>query len=126
MSVRFKDVARRGKCDVCGRETDVVTCCSMFGAFSFAYCEDCLGADAEPYGAMVEYIACAGRFPDDINEEYRDLVRRILNYLGKTEAEFIRDVDNAIRMDMEACQSGCVAEERNAEDDFGQVTDENR
>ena len=43
------------------------------------------------------YIACAGHFPEDINETYRADVRRMLPLWGKTEAEFIRDVDAMIQ-----------------------------
>ena len=46
---------------------------------------------------MVAYIACAGHFPEDINETYRSDVRRMLPLWGKTEAEFIRDVDAMIQ-----------------------------
>lgn len=42
-------------------------------------------------------IACAGHFPEDINETYRADVRRMLPLWGKTEAEFIRDVDAMIQ-----------------------------
>lgn len=51
----------------------------------------------EPYGGVVAYIACAGRFPEEINEVYRADVRRMLPLWGKTEEEFIRDVDEMIR-----------------------------
>ena len=57
----------------------------------------------EPYGAVVSYIACAGRFPQNINEAYIADVRRMLPLWGKTEEEFIRDVDREIR-DMEEYQ----------------------
>ena len=46
---------------------------------------------------VVAYIACAGRFPEDINEAYCADVRRMLPLWGKTEAEFIRDVDAMIQ-----------------------------
>ena len=52
---------------------------------------------------MVSYIACAGRFPQNINEAYVSDVRRMLPLWGKTEEEFIRDVDREIR-DMEEDQ----------------------
>ena len=93
----FENYARPGRCEVCGKKTDVVVGASTMGAVSFAYCKDCLEAGAEPYGAMVSYIACAGRFPDDIHESYREIVRSTLAYLGKSEEQFIAAVDSEIR-----------------------------
>jgi hypothetical protein len=45
---------------------------------------------------MVEYIANAGRWPEDINEIYQEEVRRQLRLHNKTEAEFAADVEKAI------------------------------
>lgn len=84
-------------CDVCGKRTAVAVCCGGYGAISYAYCDDCLAKGLEPYGGVVAYIACAGRFPEDINETYRADVRRMLPLWGKTEEEFIRDVDAMIQ-----------------------------
>ena len=92
----FKDVARPGRCEVCGAQGDVVVASSTMGAISFSYCEKCWNAGAEPYWALVAYIACAGDWPDDINEEYQEIVRSILKYLGKTEEEFAQDVKTAL------------------------------
>ena len=63
---------------------------------SFAYCEDCLLSGREPYWAIVSYIACAGRFPEDINEEYQKDVRRQLMLHGISEEQFIQDVEEEI------------------------------
>ncbi len=89
-----------GKCAVCGKETEVTVCCSAFGAVSYAYCDHCLVNHLEPYSAMVADISCSGRFPDDINQQYQDLCRHILNDLGISEEQFIVDVDKSIK-DME-------------------------
>lgn len=93
----FKDYCHDGKCDVCGVETKTVVCASKMGAVSFAYCEDCFNKGLEPYGVMVAYVSCAGRFPDDINERYRELCRNILKELNISEEQFIKDVDAAIK-----------------------------
>ncbi len=90
----FKDYASQGKCQVCGKETDVVVACSTMGALSLAYCEDCARHGYEPYGEMVGYIACAGSWPDDINPTYQEIVRTNLQFHNKTEAEFAYDVDH--------------------------------
>lgn len=88
----FKKYSHPGTCAVCGKETDVVVCASAFGATSYAYCEHCLANHLEPYYAMVDYIGCAGLFPNDINEEYQKLCRHILDGLGISEERFIEDV----------------------------------
>ena len=92
----FEDYCADGTCDVCGKRDKVVVCASTMGACSFAYCEKCFDKQLEPYGAMVAYISCAGHFPEDVNEGYRELVRHILGGLGKTEEQFIADVDKSI------------------------------
>lgn len=91
----FKTYAYPGTCSVCGKKTDVVVCSSVFGATSYAYCEHCLSNYLEPYDAMVSYISCAGLFPDDINPQYQQLCRHILNGLGISEEKFIEDVKKA-------------------------------
>lgn len=118
----FQDFCKPGRCEVCGKKTDVVVGASTMGAVSFAYCQDCLNAGAEPYGAMVSYIACAGRFPDDIHESYREIVRSTLAYLGKSEEQFMAAVDREIReMDeLYALYATAQAEQASAGDDeFG-------
>ena len=89
---KFKEYSHPGTCAVCGKDTEVVVCASAFGAISYAYCEDCLARNLEPYHAMVDYISCAGLFPDDINEQYQKLCRHILVELGISEEKFIEDV----------------------------------
>ena len=88
---------RIAKCEVCGA-IDVlgVVVCSTFGAHSFACCEACLAVDKEPYGAIVNYISCAGHWPQDINKIYQREVRRQLKLHNKTEEEFRNDVEEAI------------------------------
>lgn len=93
---KFEKMSRQGICDVCGKHTDVVVCASAFGATCYAYCRDCLSNGLEPYRAMVDYISCAGSFPDDINEQYRHMCRHILKGLGISEEQFIADVNNSI------------------------------
>lgn len=83
------------KCNVCNKEVtddDSVVCCSAFGPCSFRYCNECYSKGLEPYDHMVSYVAFAGYFPEDINEHFQNLVRLILNKLGKSEKEFIEDV----------------------------------
>lgn len=92
----FANMSHPGICAVCGKKTDVVVAASAFGATSYAYCKDCFGNYLEPYHAMVDYISCAGLFPDDINETYQVMCREILKGLGISEEKFIEDVKKAV------------------------------
>lgn len=84
------------KCGGCKKAEGTVTVCSMFGSISYVLCEDCLKSGKENYRNMVEYIANAGRWPEDINEIYQEEVRRQLRLHNKTEEEFAADVEKAI------------------------------
>lgn len=50
---------------------------------------------------MVAYISCTGSYPDDINDTYTGIVRQNLAYLGRSEDEFIADVEKAIQKEIE-------------------------
>lgn len=85
-----------GKCDVYGKSTEVKAACSGYGPVTYAYCQECLNKGLEPYSGVVTYIACGGHFPKNINAMYKADVRRMLPLWGKTEKEFIADVDKEI------------------------------
>lgn len=94
------------KCRVCGKPEnrpteEHVVVGSVFGAFSYTLCKDCLKQGKEDYHNMVSYIACAGRWPDDINEAYQQEVRRQLKLHNKTEEEFAKDVEEEDKFLME-------------------------
>ena len=91
----FNKLKRHDKCDGGGAVKDVVTAASIFGG-SYSYCNDCLNKGAEPYHAMVDYIACVGHFPDDINDHYQELVLIALEGLGVPVEQFRKDVDDRI------------------------------
>lgn len=95
--MNFDNYKSLGICDVCGEKTDVVVCASTMGPISFAYCKSCFEKRLEPYWAMVSYISCAGKFPDDINELYQNHCRDILKELNISEEQFIKDVNNEIK-----------------------------
>lgn len=81
-----------GKCDVCGRETETVVCCSSCGAISFAYCAECLHFGREPYDALVGM----GLTSDFINKTYKQkILFPSLIFFGKTVEEFDADVMKA-------------------------------
>lgn len=93
--ISFTERARKGTCDVCGRETDIVVAASSCGPVSLGYCKNCLERGLEPYGFLVNYIAMAGDWPDDINETYQRIARKNLAFYGKSEGEFAADVKRA-------------------------------
>lgn len=85
------------KCAACGAtETKGFVVCSGFGTAALPFCLSCISEGREPYQQIVDYIADAGFWPDDINEDYQDEVRRQLRLHNKTEKEFAADVEQAI------------------------------
>ena len=96
-----------GQCDVCNSEAIVTVCSSLFGATSYAYCQDCFDMSKEPYQAIVDYIASAGRWPEDINETYQREVRRQLRLHSKQEEIFKFAVDSAIAEERAFIQEFC-------------------
>ena len=93
-----------GVCDVCGRSAAVTVCCSACGGQSFAYCRQCLRSGAEPWGTLVSYISCAGRYPEDVNEEFRTIVRDTCARLGRTEEEFAAAVNDQLDFEKQQCE----------------------
>ena len=98
---KFEEIARKGKCDVCGKQTDVAVCSPSCGQISLAYCRSCMEAELEPYGIMLSYISGAGHWPDDVNPAYQTLVCKNLAFYGKTEEEFAADVERMISEEQE-------------------------
>jgi hypothetical protein len=84
------------KCGGCKKAEGITVVCSMFGATSFALCDDCLKSGKENYRNMVEYIANAGHWPEDINDIYQAEVRRQLKLHGVPEEVFKLEVERAI------------------------------
>lgn len=93
------------KCEVCGKFDQPNVVCGAFGAYTYNICLDCLIEGKEPYNMIVEYIANAGRFPEDINEEYQKLVRKQLRLHNKTEEEFSQDINKALEEEYETLQN---------------------
>ena len=97
-----------GECDVCGKKGPVAVCSSLFGATSYAYCQDCFDMSKEPYSAVVAYISSAGHWPEDINERYQQEVRRQLRLHGKPEEIFKFDIERAIVEEQAFIQEYCT------------------
>lgn len=81
------------KCAVCGRDGETFVACSMCGGITLRYCHDCLLAGVEPWDELVNYIAICGNYPEDIDNVFCDIVRDTCERLGKTEDDFIKDVN---------------------------------
>lgn len=90
----------RLKCRGCRKAEGFIVVGSCFGNISFALCDKCLREGREDYRNMVNYIANAGQWPDDINEAYQIEVRRQLKLHGVPEEVFKFDVDRAIAEEM--------------------------
>lgn len=90
----------RLKCRGCKEAEGFTVVSSCFGAISFALCDKCLREGREDYWNMVNYIANAGRWPDDISEVYQTEVRRQLKLHEIPEEIFKFDVDRAIAEEM--------------------------
>jgi hypothetical protein len=84
------------KCAGCKKAEGITVVCSMFGATSFALCDKCLREGREDYRNMVNYISCAGHWPDDINNIYQAEVRRQLKLHNVPEEVFKLEVERAI------------------------------
>ena len=79
-----------GKCDVCGKEAEVFVACSVCGAVSFAYCDECLDEGREPYHALVGM----GLYFDEISDAFKEaILLPSLKFHNKTQKEFDADVD---------------------------------
>jgi hypothetical protein len=79
------------KCNVCNEREAVGVACSATGAVSFAYCQECLQSNREPYGAVVASLFGMSGM-DEVAEWYRPIIQATLMAEGKTEQELFADV----------------------------------
>jgi hypothetical protein len=71
-------------CEVCGQVADVTVCSSAVCAMSFAFCDACMVANVEPWGALMsEAVICS-----ETTEWFNQIVKRTCARLGKPEQEF--------------------------------------
>lgn len=83
------------KCDVCGQEAEVRVYAMPYVPGSFAYCPECLRANAHPYGIVVNNTAMCGGL-DQCAWGWRLVVHGTLRRLGIDKETFDRDVNEAI------------------------------
>ena len=85
------------KCQVCGHDGEIFAACSICGGVIFAYCEECLKSGAEPWYDLATYIAFSGgKYPEDINESFREAAKATCERLNRTEEDFIKTVNEIL------------------------------
>jgi hypothetical protein len=80
-------------CDVCGVNPQIGVAAIPGVPMSVAYCEECLRANAHPYGIMVINTAMISGGLEEAAEWWREMVDDTLRHLGKTRAQFDLDVE---------------------------------
>lgn len=101
-NIRFNRYAFPGRCNVCGKDCNVIALRSEFTETSITYCKDCFNAGKEPYFALTAYVAAHGLWPNVIDKAEQAGIRKNLVYLNKSEDEFAADV-LALRKKMGKC-----------------------
>ncbi len=77
-------------CDCCGRLVDhVTTLCSGLVAMSFAYCDDCMKKNLEPYNVLVSYFANTKW--DDILPYWQNIIKESCRLHCKIVEQFEQD-----------------------------------
>ena len=98
----------RFKCAGCNKAEGSTAVCSVFGATSYVLCDDCIRLGKENYRNMVNYIANAGHWPQDINEIYQAEVRRQLKLHDIPEEVFKFEVERAIAEEQAFIKEYCT------------------
>jgi hypothetical protein len=83
-------------CDVCGENPQVGVAAIPGIPMSVAYCEDCLRANAHPYGIIVVNTALCGGL-DEAADWWKQMVHDTLVHLNKTQDQFDLDVELELR-----------------------------
>ena len=89
------DEVKMPTCEVCNKNTSIGICCIPGLPMSCAYCQECLEANAHPWGAIVANTACCGGL-EHTGPEWVDMVHCTLKHLGRTIEEFIAEVSKDI------------------------------
>lgn len=79
-------------CDVCSKES-VGVAASPLGAYSNAYCKDCIETEIEPYWDLVSFGFCVSTNLEDLHSGYKDIITESLEFHGKTIEEWKADVE---------------------------------
>lgn len=104
------------KCASCGTITECIPVCGAFGAITYSCCPKCLAEGREPYRNIVDYVASAGHWPEDINATYQQEVRYQLILHEKSEESFKLDVELAIAEELVCLKDQIYTFEASKED----------
>ena len=85
----------KGKCSVCGKDAEIWAIPGHFGSYSYGSCDECIIKMVEPY----YYLTYGGGFAKVAVKKYPRLmpeivvriIRRNLDFHGKTDEEFLED-----------------------------------
>ena len=81
---------KKVKCECCGKLVDhTTTLCSAIAAMSFAYCDDCMQKNLEPYHVLVSYFADTKW--DDIFPYWQTIIKESCKLNNKTLEQFEQD-----------------------------------
>jgi len=83
-------------CDVCGENPEVGVAAVPGVPMSVSYCQECLRANAHPYGIIVVNTAMVGGYSEAAGW-WQDMVDDTLRHLGKTRQQFTIDVEMELR-----------------------------
>lgn len=86
-----------GKCEVCEKVTRVAVVCVPGVPHSAAYCEECLTANAHPWGILVANTACCNGLAHT-HEGWRKMVHATCAHLGKTLEQFESEVSADMKL----------------------------
>lgn len=79
-------------CEVCGSDVECEVFCVPGVPMSCRYCNDCLEANAHPWGILVANTVCATGDLDTMCDEWIDMVEATCRRLGRTIEEFKKQV----------------------------------
>lgn len=84
-------------CNVCEKNRAKGVCCVPGVPVSMAYCQECLSANAHPWGILVANTACVGSFADSA-DWWKKMVYDTIAHLGSeyTLARFLDDVAHSV------------------------------
>lgn len=83
------------KCEVCGNEPAVVSCCVPGVPISMVYCVLCLDANAHPWSILVANTVCLGSYEQSV-DWWKQMIDDTCARLGKTLDEFKADVEKGV------------------------------
>lgn len=88
-------------CETCKKNKSIGVACVPGVPYSAAYCQECLEANAHPWGVLVANTACLGGW-EEAADWWKDMVLATCKHLNKTLDEFKAAVEEDKRAFREA------------------------